>query len=173
MLSLSAVFGFNVGAGGWQNRLDKAVNDIDASPADRLAALQSVLQKDLPDVAKDLRSAVQAIADKGLVEGQDEVLETLFPVGTIARSDIDGLQALREQLPEYAATLKPPTAEVAADAAKNLKPPTPEALSKSASSVASALSSLATDPAKQAELAEEAKNVLRSTPSGLESEYRL
>ena len=48
-------------------------------------------------LAADLRKSVQTIQEKGFGKGHPEVIETLWPKGTIAREDIEGLVALRKQ----------------------------------------------------------------------------
>jgi len=144
----------------WQKRLDKALLDVDKNPEQRVRLLQKVA-KDSKKVASDLRDAAQEIEEKGFGKGHPLVLDLLFPVGTTARSDLEGLLALRTQVPELLQSVKPPSAEQL----------TPSSLPQPVdpAKVVSGLVSLATDEAKQRELAEEAKNALRPSPKGLET----
>ena len=104
----------------WQKRLDRAVLDVDLSVEQRVRNLQRVVQA-TPEVLSDVRSAVDAVRVKGFAEGHVEFLDTLFPVGTTARSDLEGLQALRKQVPEVRAALRTqaaPSAPPAVDSAE-------------------------------------------------------
>jgi len=95
-------------------------------------------------------------------KGHPLVLDLLFPEGTTARADLEGLVALRRQLPELAKSISPPTPE-------ELKMPAQPPAPVDPISVLSGLTDLATDESKQRELLQEAKNALRSTPKGLET----
>lgn len=139
----------------WQRRLDKALLDVDKSLEQRVRLLQKVA-KDQKKIASDVRVAIEEVREKGMGKGHPLVLDLLFPTGSTIRSDLEGLAALRKQVPEVLneLELKPPTT--------SLTPPDPIA-------IASQLAALATDEKKQQELQEEAKNALRRTPKGLET----
>lgn len=118
-----------------------------------------------PDVLTDVRTAVTEIQQKGFGKGHPGAIELLFPTGTTARADIEGLAALRSQLPELARELKPPSPDDIK--AGQVQPVDPL---KVASSVADVL----TSREKQRELLEEVRNAFRSTPKGLETpEYEV
>ena len=145
----------------WQKRLDRAVLDVDLSVEQRVRNLQRVVQA-TPEVLSDVRSAVDAVRVKGFAEGHVEFLDTLFPVGTTARSDLEGLQALRKQVPEVRAALRTqaaPSAPPAVDSAE---------ATKAAKQIAKEVAGLR-DTKKRKALEEEIKNAFRSTPKGLET----
>lgn len=151
-------------ASSWQRRLDKALLDVDADPKSRFRLLQRVVK----DVSKgtlqdDVQLAVEEIREKGMGKGHVLALDLLFPAGTTARSDLEGLLALRKQVPELIASQKKQPAPTPAQLQELLAAaPRPEA-------VASQLAGLATDPAKRQAVLDEAKNALRATPTGLEA----
>lgn len=146
----------------WQKRLDKALLDVDKSPKQRVRLLQNVA-KDAKTVSSDLRIAVEEVREKGMGKGHPLVLDLLFPTGSTVRSDLEGLAALRKQVPELINSIKPPTPEELQKLrTQAAAPPNPV-------EVASALAALAFDEAKQRELVQEAKNALRATPKGLET----
>ena len=126
---------------GWQKRLDKALLDVDISMEQRVRLLQKVA-KDGKKVSSDVRVAVEEIREKGMGKGHPLVLDLLFPTGTTVRSDLEGLFALRKQVPEVLSSLEPPTL----DAVQSATPP-PDPFT-----VASQLASLATDEKKQKEV---------------------
>ena len=145
----------------WQKRLDRAVLDVDLSVEQRVRNLQRVVQA-TPEVLSDVRSAVDAVRVKGFAEGHVEFLDTLFPVGATARSDLEGLQALRKQVPEVRAALRTqaaPSAPPAVDSAE---------ATKAAKQIARDVAGLR-DTKKRKALEEEIKNAFRSTPKGLET----
>ena len=111
-----------------------------------------------------MTAAVTAVATQGFKKGHPEFLDRLFPQGTIARGDLEGLLALRKQVPEVAQSIK------------QSAPPSklPELPEVDVSAVTSALAGLATDPDRRREVEEELKNAFRSTPKGLETpKYRV
>jgi len=149
----------------WQKRLDKALLDVDKNPQQRIRLLQKVAG-DGKKIVSDVRVAAAEVQEKGIGKGHPILLDLLFPDGTTARSDLEGLVALRKQLPELTKGLAPPTVEQlrAAAPAAPIDP----------TRVARALADLAGDERKQRELLQEAKNALRSTPKGLETpKYRV
>ena len=121
----------------WQARLDKALLDVDISLEQRVRLLQKVA-KDGKKVSSDVRVAVEEIREKGMGKGHPLVLDLLFPTGTTVRSDLEGLFALRKQVPEVLSSLEPPTLDAVQSA-----PPPPDPFT-----VASQLASLATDEKK-------------------------
>merc|ERR1712238_546313 len=68
------------------------------NPQARFRSFQRALQD--PDLSKDVSKAINVIRDKGFGKGHPELIETLWPKGTIARDDLEGILALRSQLPE-------------------------------------------------------------------------
>ena len=142
----------------WQRRLDKALLDVDKTPKQRARLLRKVAE-DGEQIASDVRDAIDEVREKGMGKGHPLVLDLLFPTGSTIRGDLEGLAALRKQVPEALKELelKPPTTS-------SVSPKPPDLLA-----VASQLAALATDEKKQKELQEEAKNALRRTPKGLET----
>merc|ERR1719163_2503255 len=132
-------------ANSWQARLDKALLSVEIAPQARARLLRRALND--PALAEDVKGVVSVIRDKGFGKGHPEVIETLWPTGTTARSDLEGLNSLRKTLPEAVNTLQAAAPDLLAPAAVGL----------------------VSDPKKQDELIEEAKNALRSTPKGLET----
>ena len=151
----------------WQKRLDRALLDVDATPQGRARNLQKALND--PAIRSDVLGAFGALRQKGLKDGHPEFIDTLWPKGTLARADLEGLQALRKQAPEIAEGLR----------GQRLRPPMQEAEGSRSGGgggglpdlapVASALVGLVTDESKRRELQNEAKNVLRTSPRGLET----
>ncbi len=142
----------------WQARLDKAVLSIDLEPRARFRLFQRAISD--PELSKDLTDAAEILRSQGIGKGHPAVINKLWPTGTTARADLEGLTALRTQLPEAVAELQkagiphsPPDA-----------PPPPDP-----ATVLSSLVSLVTDTKKQEELIEEAKDNLRRTPKSLET----
>lgn len=152
------------GADAWQLKLDRALLSVDAPLGDRLKDLREVAQHG-PTVAKDVFAAVSSLSSGST----EEFIDTLYPKGTTARSDIEGLRALRTQVSEIAPPKLPD-----AGSAPSFETPKPEDVSKAAEEVSAAVSALLTDREKQEELKEEVKNAFRSTPKGLETpEYEV
>jgi len=82
----------------WQLELDRALFSLDIEPRERLELLQSVLSD--PSVLRDVQEALSTVKDKGFMVGHSEAIEKLFPPGTQSRADLEGLTALRKQVPE-------------------------------------------------------------------------
>jgi len=151
--------GVGLAALSWQQRLDKALLDVNARPQARLRNLRKVLQ-DPAVVLEDVSRAVSAVAENGFREGHVEAIDILWPKGTTARKDLEGIQALRKQVPEVLQdlwTLKPEEVQ------RQSRPRV------SIQDLTSGLVQLVTDPQKQEELVEEAKNAFRQKPRGLET----
>lgn len=148
----------------WQKRLDYALLNVDAKPTARIRNLQKILQEPSA-VLQDVGRAVSAIAEKGFREGHPEAIEALWPKGTMAREDLEGLQALRKQLPEVAQAV----GGMEPSSVLSQRPP-----SVSLPNITSGLIDLLADQKKQKELVEEVKNVFRRKPKGLETpEYNV
>jgi len=142
----------------WQTRLDKALLSIDLEPQERLRLLQESLTD--PALQEDIGSAFGSIQTKGR-EGAPDAIEKLWPKGTIARSDLDGLAALQKQVPELLGNLE-----------KQIQSPPSIPSSPSLPDPVAAFNSLlsfATDSKKQSEVLEEVQDAFRSTPKGLET----
>ncbi len=145
-------------ANSWQVRLDKALLDIDTAPDKRVRLLQRALQD--PNLIRDVRSAVDAVREKGFREGHPDAINTLWPEGTIARRDIVGIAALQKQVPEVVRNFQQEASTVMSTGTRSTSFAAP-----SFDDVFKVL----TNSEKQAELREEAMNVLRTTPKGLET----
>ena len=141
----------------WQTQLDRVFLDIDMKPRTRSRTLFKVIER-REEILTDVRSAVESIREKGFKDGHGEAIDLLFPKGTIVRSDLEGLQALRKQVPEAIEDLRKtrPTTT-----ASTPSPPKPEDLRKVAEKLR--------DGSLQSDIEEELKNALRSTPKGLET----
>jgi len=85
-------------ANSWQSRLDKALLDPDLNSQARFRSIQRALQD--PNLRTDVTAGIQAVREKGFGKGHPDLIEALWPKGTIGRADIEGLQALTKQLPE-------------------------------------------------------------------------
>jgi len=145
-------------ASSWQRRLDKALLDIDMKPQARLRNLQKALRD--PDLPVDVNTAIRAIRKDGFRKGHPDAINTLWPVGTTARSDLEGLSALTKQLPE---------------ALKDLRERAPTLTGNVGDRPSGFPDSMTLDSLpKPEEIEEELKNALRSTPKGLEApKYRV
>jgi len=84
----------------WQRGLDIAFLEVDASLEERLAGLRELLSRP-GAVLETLREALLAVADEGREQGgHARALDALFPRGTLARADLEGLIAVARQVPE-------------------------------------------------------------------------
>ena len=146
-------------ANSWQVRLDRATLGVDTKPEARLRMLNKVLRD--PSFSSDVQSAVSAVATKGFKDGHVEAIETLFPKGTTVRSDLEGLQALRKQVPEVLRSPPPRPSRPAT-------PPTPPTRDEVTKAAKKAVESLRDGSSRDA-FEEELKNAFRSIPKGLES----
>eukprot|EP00931_Biecheleriopsis_adriatica_P016609 TRINITY_DN1218_c2_g1_i1.p1 TRINITY_DN1218_c2_g1~~TRINITY_DN1218_c2_g1_i1.p1 ORF type:complete len:403 (-),score=92.64 TRINITY_DN1218_c2_g1_i1:69-1277(-) len=144
----------------WQQRLDFALLNVDANPRARLFNLQKILE-DPSTVLQDVSRAAGVLAEKGFREGHPEAIDTLFPKGTLARADLEALQALRKQLPEIAEDLRNLAPEIEVGKTTD-RPPSLQKL-------ASGFLELASDTQRQEDFVAEAKNVFRQKPRGLET----
>lgn len=140
-------------ASSWQRRLDKALLDIDMKPQARVRNLQRALRD--PDLPVDVNMAIRAIRKDGFGKGHPEAINALWPVGTTARSDLEGLFALTKQLPEALEELRE-RAPTLTGSVGDQPSGFPESMT---------LDSLP----KPKEIEEELKNAFRSTPKGLET----
>ena len=140
----------------WQQQLDRVFLDVDMKPRTRSRTLFKVIER-REEILTDVRSAVESIREKGFKDGHGEAIDLLFPKGTIVRSDLEGLQALRKQVPEAIEDLRKTRPTTTATPT----PPTPEDLRKAVEKLR--------DGSLQASVEEELKNALRSTPKGLET----
>mmetsp|Transcript_6376 Transcript_6376/g.13936 ORF Transcript_6376/g.13936 Transcript_6376/m.13936 type:complete len:443 (-) Transcript_6376:205-1533(-) len=150
----------------WQKGLDTAILDIDATPAERLEGLREALTSP-GDVAESVARAAQVLASKGFRKGHPEAIDAIFPQGTIARADIEGLAAVARQAPEVLESLQAARRRSASGDASS-KRPAEESGGPDASQVIENLRSLLLSQEKQEEVAEEIRNSLRSTPTNLE-----
>ncbi|GMH94822.1 hypothetical protein TrST_g3383 [Triparma strigata] len=135
----------------WQARLDKALLSVDTSPESRFRNLQKALQD--PQLRTDLQKATQVLRDKGAKEGHPDVIDLLFPSGTTARSDLEGLSAIRTQIPELTEDLRSQVkkSKPAVNFSNRPRPKTKTSF----------------DLPKPEEIKDEFKNIFRSTPKGL------
>lgn len=90
----------------WQKRLDKALLDVDGArtPQARSRLIQRALQD--PKLPKDISRGIDAVREEGMGKGHPELIDALWPEGTIAREDIEGIQALIKSLPERVEELR-------------------------------------------------------------------
>lgn len=142
----------------WQRRLDKALLDIDATPESRFRNFQKAVKD--PTLRTDVTSAIDAIRTKGFGKGHPELINILWPTGTMARSDLEGLTALRTQLPEalkeFPELVKTSREQQQGDSKKKSSAPASSTVDFNALP-------------KLEDIKEELKNALRSTPKGLET----
>jgi hypothetical protein len=84
----------------WHKRLDKALLDVDGArtPQARIRLIQRAIKD--PQFKEDVTRGIDAIQTKGFGKGHPILIEALWPKGTIARSDIEGIQALVKSVPE-------------------------------------------------------------------------
>jgi len=82
----------------WQKRLDSALLDVDTRPQSRFRLIQRALQD--PNLPIDVAAGIEAIREDGFGKGHPTFIENLWPKGTIARSDIEGIQSLIKTIPE-------------------------------------------------------------------------
>lgn len=146
----------------WQRGLDTALLDVDATPRQRLQGLMDALASP-GDVLESVTAATSAIREQGLRKGHPAALDALFPKGTLARSDLEGLAALARQAPEALSEIR--------DADQGVRSRTPAAASaetRDPGEVTERLMKLLS-PDALTEAAEEARNIFRRTPRGLES----
>jgi hypothetical protein len=130
--------------------------------------------EDTPKIADDLRKAVDVLQTKGIGKGHPDVINTFWPEGTIARADIEGLLALRKQVPETLEALSKQVPETLEELQSRGTSASSASPAVDPSEVFSSVVNLVTDPEKQRELREEVANGLRSTPKGLETpKYRV
>lgn len=133
-------------ANSWQSRLDKALLDVDAGPQARIRLLQRALKDSA--LQEDVKLAAEEIREKGMGKGHVLALDLLFPTGTTARADLEGLMALRKQVPELLAAQRqqpPPTRAQLQELLASAPPPDPLLGFK----IAGELAGLATDQAKR------------------------
>jgi len=143
--------------------LDKATLSVDLGLGSRLRLFNKAIRDQA--LQDDLRQAVDMIRTRGLREGHPQVIDLLWPTGTTARSDIEALVALRQQVPELADELRTQLQEQPPDL---LSTPSVDTLPDPAKAVSSVVK-LVTDRSKQKALAEEVKDLARKTPKGLET----
>lgn len=140
-------------ASSWQRRLDRALLDVDAAPQARARNLQKALLD--PDLPVDVSLALRALRRDGFGKGHPAAIDALWPVGTTARADLEGLFALRQQVPEALEALRERAPDAGGGAGKR-------------SSGVPAATMRASLPTRE-EIEEGLKNALRSTPKGLEA----
>ena len=99
-----------------------------------------------PALRTDLKEALDILREKGVGKGHPNVINLLWPEGTVARGDLEGLTAVRRQLPKLNRELResPPS------------PPSRPDLSN--------LSAPNLSLPKRDEIEDEFKNIFRSTP---------
>eukprot|EP00588_Corethron_pennatum_P004689 CAMPEP_0194298656 /NCGR_PEP_ID=MMETSP0169-20130528/60286_1 /TAXON_ID=218684 /ORGANISM="Corethron pennatum, Strain L29A3" /LENGTH=681 /DNA_ID=CAMNT_0039048665 /DNA_START=31 /DNA_END=2073 /DNA_ORIENTATION=- len=145
-------------ANSWQKRLDRAFLDVDVKkPEARIRSIQRALQD--PNLPKDISKGISAIREKGFGKGHPELIEALWPEGTIARSDLEGIQALTKSLPERREE-QTSVGSLVQTLSKSLTVPNPSTV------VSGIVSQILSDPSRAVKLA---KNVFRETPAGIET----
>jgi len=83
----------------WQQGIDTVFLDIDATLEERIAGLRDILLRP-GAVAASLRDAIFHVADQGVTRGYPKAFDSLFPKGTLLRSDLEGMLSLVRQVPE-------------------------------------------------------------------------
>jgi len=160
LLLVSSSYGFSsepptTTASSWQRRLDRALLDIDIEPEARFRNFQRALKD--PNLLTDVRSAVDTIREKGFGKGHPELINKLWPVGTLARADIEGLAALTKQVPETFEEIRDQLPELIKAQQQSQFPPKADRSLEMGSIP------------KPEEIEEEIKNAFRSIPKGLET----
>jgi hypothetical protein len=147
-------------ANSWQKRLDRAFLDVDSNSQARIRSLQRAIED--PNLIKDVSRAIDAVRTQGFGKGHPELIEILWPKGTIAREDLEGIQALTKQLPERFQELDSleSVSELIGDVGGRLKVKDPSAF------VSAKLDQVRDDPKKAVKLVQ---NVLRSKPAAIET----
>jgi hypothetical protein len=147
-------------ANSWQKRLDRAFLDVDSNSQARIRSLQRAIED--PNLIKDVSRAIDAVRTQGFGKGHPELIEILWPKGTIAREDLEGIQALTKQLPERFQELDSleSISELIGDVGGRLKVKDPSAF------VSAKLDQVRDDPKKAVKLVQ---NVLRSKPAAIET----
>lgn len=145
--------GLALKANSWQSRLDKALLDPDMSGEARFRSFQRAVQD--PNLRKDVAAGIRAVREKGFGKGHPELIDELWPKGTIARADIEGLQSLTKQLPERLAE-DTPLLSLVETLSENTKVKDPSSLVKAA----------VEDPAQAWNLG---LNILRRNPDKVET----
>lgn len=99
-LCLSSMTTTALAPNSWQKRLDRALLDVDGAtnPSSRFRLIQRAVQD--PNFREDITKGIDAIQKNGFGKGHPSLIDALWPKGTIARSDIEGIQALVKSLPE-------------------------------------------------------------------------
>lgn len=144
----------------WQRGLDTAFLDVDATPQERLEGLRELVIG-AGDASSALQEAVKVVSEKGLKDGHPAALDALFPKGTLARSDLEGLAAVVRQAPEVVGDLRTSTPlGTSADTSSTRQAPDLDQVRDALGRLLSAEG--------LTEVADEAINALRSTPKGLE-----
>ena len=84
----------------WQNRISKALLDVDGarSPQSRFRLLQRAVKD--PSFSQDIKRGINAVQEKGMGKGHPILIDALWPKGTLARDDIEGIQGLVKSIPE-------------------------------------------------------------------------
>jgi len=148
-------------ANSWQKRLDRAFLDVDVrNPEARIRSLQRAIKD--PNLVKDVSKAIDAVRTKGFGKGHPELIEILWPEGTIARGDLEGIQALSKQLPERAKELDSfgSVSELIGEAGGRVKVKDPSVF------ISATLDQVRDDPKKAFKLVQ---NILRSKPAAIET----
>jgi len=93
-------FSLELAPNSWQKRLDKALLDVDGArnSQSRFRLIQRAIQD--PSLRKDISRGIKAVQEKGMKAGHPELIDALWPKGTIVREDIEGIQALTKSIPE-------------------------------------------------------------------------
>lgn len=84
----------------WQNRISKALLDVDGArtPQSRFRLLQRAIED--PSFSQDIQRGINAVQEEGIGKGHPILIDALWPKGTLARDDIEGIQALVKSIPE-------------------------------------------------------------------------
>jgi len=160
LLSILLTPSYALRANSWQKRLDRALLDVDGGgPESRIRNLQRALGDRY--FRKDVTKAFKVVQDKGFGKGHPEFIDILWPRGTFARSDIEGLQGfVTKQLPERWEEIQAYGTNDLNDLRNSVSSPEPNAV------LSSLVDSLRDRPERVVTLAQ---NALRSTPLEVET----
>lgn len=151
----------------WQQGLDTALLDVDATVEQRLSGLQAFISSPF-EVVEALSTAAASVAEKGIGKGHPEALDAIFPKGTLARSDLDGLAALARQAPDLLESLKGSVPDILSRSATDSRGPVNVSNAADAAEDAAARIARLLSPEMREEAVQQLGNIFRRTPKGLE-----
>ena len=151
----------------WQKRFDRAFLQVDGvTPQGRIRSLQRALRD--PKLRTDVSKAIDIVREKGFGKGHPEFIEILWPEGTQARRDLEGINALTKQLQERRNELQESASETNGliDVIQSTQESVRFGEEGSRAVVSSLLKRVESDPSRAQRLVE---NLLRNAPVEIES----